>query len=117
MNTTIGLALALALSIVGNVWQIRHAAISQGKTAGDIAVVKDANESGQAAIADLQNAVADCYAGRVFDRAAATMAANESAAERDTMRKRHDHDTAQLTRLLAGECREWAAQPACGVIP
>ncbi|MBA8886142.1 hypothetical protein FHW12_000333 [Dokdonella fugitiva] len=109
------LAIALALSLIGNAWQLHHSGVKSGERAGDIAVVENANAGGQAAVKALQDAVAESYVGRIFDRAEAAKATAVRDAERTTLQRQHDRDVASLAARLAGECRDWAAQPACGV--
>lgn len=109
------LAIALALSLAGNAWQLHHAGVKSGERAGDVAVVENANAGGQAAVEALQDALADSYVGRIFDRAEAAKAAAARDAERAGLQRQHDREVASLAARLAGECREWAMQPACGV--
>lgn len=111
------LAIALAISIAGNAWQLYHAGKATGTCAGTVDRASDANAGALATIDALKQSNAECYAGRIFDRAAASKA----LADREASRAKADADyrkaRAELAGRLASECRDWAAQPACGVVP
>ena len=109
------LAIALAASIAGNAWQLHRAGLKSGEAKGDTAVVTDANASCAAALQTLQETVAEQVAGRVFDRAKALRAMTDREADVAKLTRAHERDVAALAVRLAGECREWAEQPACGV--
>ena len=63
----------------------------------------------------LQDAVAESYVGRIFDRAEAAKAAAARDAERTVILRQYRETRSALAARIAGECRDWAAQPACGV--
>ncbi len=124
-----GLALALIASLLGNAWQYRHAgeleasAKGQQQTAtatagGQLDRAGDANAAATAAIATLQQRLNECEAqlvvGQVFAKAAlagVTLDHDQIARELVAARARLAEATA------TGECRDWAAQPSCGVSP
>jgi hypothetical protein len=109
--------LALVTSLGANALQWRAAAVNATKAEARVDKVADANDSSQVTIAALKDSVADCEAGRVFDRAANAAALARRETDRAAIAKDAEAARIKLAVLLDGRCHDWAAQPACGVVP
>ena len=77
----------------------------------------NANVEAYDVLLDVRARLEQCVAERVFDVSIARAAA--SAAESDAERIAMDRSAmrAKMLAQQAGECRDWAAAPACGSYP
>ena len=108
------LALALALSIAGNAWQLHRSGVTSGAANGVVHACTETNAGERAVIERLTADKAACEAGaRVDDMmrrtalesrddALAALAIADAAAR-----------AAQAAANATPECRAWAATPSC----
>jgi chromosome condensin MukBEF ATPase and DNA-binding subunit MukB len=116
-------AAAFATAVAGYLYWAHHErAIGRAQEQAQITDLQtrlteaqSANRSNDDAIKALQAANHLCEAGRIADQAAQTKALQD----RDTAQAKLSKDAAtarsKLQALLAGRCKAWADQPACGV--
>ena len=111
----IALALALALSVAANVHQLRAAAAADATASGTVDRVVDANAGCAAVTARLELDRTACEAQLSLDRAqsAESFAAHHRAIAE--IGRKYADLRAEQARSQANECRDWAAQPTCGV--
>jgi hypothetical protein len=124
-----GLVLALIASLVGNAWQYRHAgeleASAQGQqqtakaeAGGQLDRAGDANAASTAVIATLQQRLDECSAQLAVGETVAKAALAGVTMDREHIARELAAARARLAEATAtGECRDWAAQPSCGVSP
>lgn len=108
---------ALALSVRVNLHQHAQAAAAQAQARGELDRASDANRSGLAAIALLRVSLAQCEAGRLIDESRQVQALADHGRQFAALDARYSTARAQLAAQFSGRCRDWAAQPACGVTP
>lgn len=108
---------ALALSVRINLHQHAAAAVASAQARGELDRATDANRSGLAAIAHLRVSLAQCEAGRLVDEARQVSVLADHGQKFATLNARYGAARAALAAQNAGHCRDWAAQPACGVVP
>lgn len=116
---------AFALAVAGYLfWAHHERAIGRAQDAAKIVAIsaqlteaQSANRSNADAIKALQEANHQCEAGRLADQSAQVAALKD----RDIAQAKLSKDAAaartKLQALLAGRCKAWADQPACGVMP
>lgn len=127
------LMLAALAVLIGGAWYIDHDAFKRGAAEGDaraaaadtraknaasaLEVATTANVEAYDELLDVRSRLDRCVAERVFDVSIARAAA--SAAESDAERIAMDRAAMRAKMLAqhAGECRDWAAAPACGSYP
>jgi len=109
--------LALVTSLTGNALQWRASAVNAARAEAKVDKVADANDSSQVTIDALKDSIADCEAGRVFDRAGNLAALAQRETDRAAIAQDAQAARAKLSAVLDGRCRDWASQPACGVVP
>ena len=78
---------------------------------------QQANASNDAAITTLQDKLAECERGRVADLNAQQEAQKAYAKAIETFKAGDAAQRAKTAALLKTTCKDWAAQPACGVSP
>lgn len=88
-----------------------------GTLSAQLIEAQGANGSNQGAIKRLQLANAECEAGREVDRAAQASATHDHNAAVLELQRQAAQARARLQQQLNGECKAWAAQPACGAEP
>jgi len=117
----IAFAAAVALYLF---WAHHERAIGRDEDAAKIAAIsaqlveaQSANRSNNDAIKALQEANHQCEAGRIADKDAQTKALQDRDAAQVKLSKDAANARATLQALLAGRCKAWADQPACGVSP
>ena len=76
-----------------------------------------ANASNDAAIKTLQASLAECERGRVADLNAQQEAQKAYAKAVEAFKAGDAAQRAKTAALLKTTCKDWAAQPACGVAP
>jgi hypothetical protein len=118
-------AAAFAMAVAGYLfWAHHQRAIGRAQDAAKIVAIsaqlteaQSANRSNADAIKALQEANHQCEAGRLADQSAQAVALKD----RDIAQAKLSKDAAtartKLQALLAGRCKAWADQPACGVTP
>ncbi|MGH7290676.1 MAG: hypothetical protein ACREJT_05675 [Myxococcota bacterium] len=123
--------IAAALALVGLMaWRVHHAVYESGYSAGvKVEHVKTtaaeaerdtalgANTSCVAAIDALRGDVASCQAGRLADEQASKSAIANAEKSRGVIAREFAKSRASTADKMAGECRDWAKQPACGSGP
>jgi len=118
-------AIALGAIIVFVLWwDHRERQIGRDESAaqittlnGQLADAQSANRSNADAIKALQSANHQCESGREADREAQATALKDRDAVAAKLNKDAAAARATLQALLAGRCKDWAQQPACGVTP
>jgi ATPase subunit of ABC transporter with duplicated ATPase domains len=122
MTTVYGWLLAIALLVVGG-WYTHNRVYQSGfdaaKKADDKALdqAADANATFQRTLETLKASVKECEDGRATDTEAAKRAAEEADHARAEIAAKAKKASKALADRMAGECREWATQPACGSVP
>lgn len=124
--TRLVIAAVCLVAVLVAAWQIdRRATLRAEAVAADrvataresVAAAHAANATNLEAILQLRAALQACQAARVYDVA---MERATLAALRDDLGRLEAAAataTARRQALHAGECRTWAEQPACGVMP
>jgi zona occludens toxin (predicted ATPase) len=78
---------------------------------------QDANKASSDAITSLKFAMAQCESGRLADQTAQLTAMRDRDAAEQKLTQSAAAARAKLKALLAGACKAWAEQPACGATP
>ncbi len=100
-------------------WALHSAGYQAGVADSNLALTeaKNANDASQLAIAGLRLSVTTCERNRIVDQAAQDRALADRKAQLERAEKVYDTAREQLSRLMSGQCKEWAKQAACGSVP
>ena len=116
----IGGALALVAAVMA--YNSHERDIGRQQSAAQIATLQSqlalaqaANDSAGTAIKALQDKLAECEKGRLVDKAAQDDAQKAYAASLAVLKAKDSAAHQRTQALLAGDCKAWAAQAACGV--
>lgn len=108
------LAIALALSIAGNAWQLHHSGVKSGEAKGTAQTCTDTNAGERAVIKRLIEDKAACEVGaRVDEMLRRTVLASRDAALIALARADAAARVAQAAANATPECRAWAEAPSC----
>lgn len=105
-------------------WSHHEREIGRKQSAAKIATITaqltdahNAIASNQDVIASLQFANAQCETGRLADQTAQMHALSARDQTDISLRAQAAAARSKLDALLAGRCKDWASQPACGGVP
>lgn len=112
-------ALVLSIVLLVGAWMLHHEGYAAGAADAQAALDKeqDANRACTVAIKQVKLKLAQCDADRTVDLAKQTTVTAERNAEEAHAQEVYKAARDDLQRLMRGDCREWAKQPACGSVP
>lgn len=118
------IAIIAALFIAVSVWNGHERAIGRQQDQATITglqaqilALQAANASGVDAVHNLQKSLADCEKGRIADAKLTADAKDAYDAQLKVLVGKAQDAHAHTAQLLAGDCKVWAGQAACGVTP
>src|SRR5512146_1559745 len=116
----IGAGLVLTVGLLS--YNHHERAIGRQQSAAEIATYQNqlslaqaANASAGTAIKALETKLAECEKGRLVDKAAQDDAQKAYARAIELFKAGDAAARVRTAKLLQGDCKAWAAQPACGV--
>lgn len=111
--------LAIAILLVA-AWGLYHMGYTTGKAESTVSLnqEQDANVASQGAITSLKMSLAQCEANNTVDLVAQTKALAERETQAKNAEQTYKDAVLSLSGTMAGKCKDWAKQPACGsVVP